>query len=269
VSREPRDDDLLPLLVELLHRAIDRMGPYVGTYEIWQDDVITKRMNLPSLDPARRRAAYVRMSESGSPPRTQDMRAWVSPPSHLRVEIRDGGQLVSLLVRDDIRWARWEMGSGSVTGEHAASGTPAAFPPLLLDPAHLRATMRLQAIGRGKRPDAKPFWQAHRLGVMATRGSPIGSKSTARLGRYETGGTPRRGRRTFAQARRGDLIVYEDASRRLAGATTTRTPPSASACARATAADHRPGGFTLTAPEPRHPPSAGRRGRRGPHERRA
>lgn len=92
---------------------------------------------------------------SGGPnaaPLVRTRRIWFEPPTRVRVEMFQLGNLVAAAARDGDAWWRWTRESGESVGD-VADG--AALPPLLdivhLHPARLLATSWLEVTGTGNR----------------------------------------------------------------------------------------------------------------------
>ena len=90
-------------------------------------------------------------------PTTSSRQMWAAAPDRLRVEITRGDAIVRLGVRDGAQWWRWDEILGVSSGVAESGGRarqptlPALLDPLLLHPARLIATLRLQPVGTTSR----------------------------------------------------------------------------------------------------------------------
>jgi hypothetical protein len=141
-------------LLELLHSAHEHVTCGRVVYRDWTDALPASGLMIDAdLE------AGIRLRWRGAEPRTRPAETlrlmWFDHPDRLRVELMHADALARLLVQNGPQWWRWDRRDGLASGDANSRSNPAMVPPMLnpivLSPARLISSLRLEAGGGGVR----------------------------------------------------------------------------------------------------------------------
>lgn len=159
-------------LIARLRTASGRGFTLEGEFRRWDAVISTPTVHLSSPSRAEPTARWEQTALDLTRP-TRRLRVWATTRRQIRVESRIDDELVELQLRDGHNWGTWSMEAGAATGYGAADPRSPPLVSVLVEPAQLLSSLRLETCVGGScagrdthTVEARPLERADRRRVF-------------------------------------------------------------------------------------------------------